>query len=50
MMVSTTANAVTLIGTVMISTGITTAPVSDSHGWKLIAAHAVGGWLAWWTA
>ncbi len=46
MMVSTAASAPTWIGMVRISAGITTAPVSVSHGWKLIAAQAVGGWLA----
>ena len=45
-MVSTTPSAPMWIGTVTISAGITTAPVSVSHGWKLIAAQAVGGWLA----
>ena len=43
MMVRTTPSAATWIGMVRISAGMTTAPVSDSHGWKLIAAQAVGG-------
>ncbi len=50
MIVSTVPSAATWIGTTNTSAGMTTAPVSASHGWKLIAAHAVGGRLAWWTA
>jgi hypothetical protein len=44
---STTAKAATWMGTRKTSTGITTAPVIASQGWKLIAAQAVGGRLAW---
>jgi hypothetical protein len=43
MMVSKTAKAPTWIGTARIKAGMTTAPVRLSHGWKLIAAQAVGG-------
>ena len=34
------------IGTKNTSSGMTTAPVSASLGWKLIAAQAVGGRLS----
>ena len=47
---STTNKAETWIGMSRTSAGITTAPVTASSGWKLIAAQAVGGRLAWWTA
>lgn len=50
MIASTMPSAAMWIGMVRTSAGMTTAPVSASHGWKLIAAHAVGGRLAWWTA
>ncbi len=43
MIVSTTPSAARWIGMIRINTGITTAPVRVSHGWKLIAAQAVGG-------
>jgi hypothetical protein len=46
----TIASAATWIGIRKRSAGMTTAPVTASQGWKLIAAHAVGGRLAWWTA
>ena len=47
---STTNRAETWIGMVSTSAGMTIAPVIASSGWKLIAAQAVGGRLAWWTA
>ncbi len=50
MIASTSPSAPTWMGTRKTSAGITTAPVIASTGWKLIAAQAVGGRLAWWTA
>jgi hypothetical protein len=38
------------MGITKTSSGITIAPDSASPQWKLIAAQAVGGRLAWWTA
>ena len=38
------------IDVALVERGTISAPVSASHGWKLIAAHAVGGRLSWWTA
>ena len=48
MMVRTSPSTPTWIGTRNTSAGTTTAPVKASSGWKLIAAQAVGGRLAWW--
>lgn len=47
--VSTKPSAATWMGMTNVSAGISAAPISDSHGWKLIAAHAVGGRLSWCT-
>ena len=44
--VSTTASAAQWMGMMNTSTGISSAPDSDSHGWNDIAAHAVGGRLS----
>jgi len=46
MTVSTTPSAATWIGITKTSSGMATAPVTASIGWKAIAAHAVGGRLA----
>lgn len=50
MIVSTTPSAARWIGISRTRAGMTTAPVSASIGWKLMAAQAVGGRLAWCTA
>ena len=44
--VSTSPSATTWIGITKTSSGMATAPVSASTGWKAIAAQAVGGRLA----
>ena len=46
-MARTTPSIATWIGTTNTSNGMISAPLSASHGWKLIAAHAVGGRLSW---
>lgn len=50
MIVSTSPSMATWIGITNTSSGMATAPVSASIGWNAIAAQAVGGRLAWWTA
>lgn len=47
---STNSSAPQWMGMKSTSKGTITAPVTASTGWKLIAAQAVGGREAWWTA